>query len=251
MRLLQRWISTLMQSAQPPYVSGFSLKGGKRQCEVTNFKSPDEFMFHVLKEHFFGMRSSIPGLYTCRIPPCFDHSRSLHPNPQKYGFLMYWCYLYEGWRSRVEENLENHYKNHLPLADSICLNQGYAGHWIGERCSQPSLCPFYIRDVSKSMGDRLFVPNRKQGHEKHVENHIKKIDNKVLHPCPASASTCDGIPATCVIELMSKSTLADHILDVHGIQIFTKNILKRGGKARVDRKGKDPISVANLPGHTI
>lgn len=136
--------------------------------------------------------------------------------------LTWWCPFCCEFIVQDNKDISCHILNHSLAYDEVFYKRGYLPVCQNTLVVWPMHCPVCVRDTGKSPMERFKPPtysnnqSNLKGLLRHLIFHFESIDPLSMVSCPFSASTPDGIIATCKLTSIPMSSLYQHLLEGHG-----------------------------------
>ena len=210
--------------------------------DATTFSSWDDFRIHRITQH------AAP---TTVIP--VDQKTG---NPRA-EILVFWCKICQRAFSRTEEDEDHHFVHHLDDVRVALDKHGFSGIYRSYRWFHPSFCIFCLYDGDAGLSTQFADFYTDVAFRKHLERHLRDLNDDVSIVCPATKDTANGIRAVCHrTEPMSKGTLIAHLINDHKLAFnsdstFFKAMRKRARPVLGEKNVNEVVHGINASTRTM
>jgi hypothetical protein len=115
--------------------------------------------------------------------------------------------------------------HHLDDVRLALDKHGFSGiYYLSVRRFHPSFCIFCLYDGDAGLSTQFADFYTGFAFKKHLEKHLRDLNDDVSIVCPATTDTANGIRAVCHrTEAMSKDALVAHLTNEHKLAIDSNN----------------------------
>ena len=131
--------------------------------------------------------------------------------------FIYFCPFCQVYISRREELEHDHMATHTQDFANAIATRGPAGLWMFNKWLYPAFCPFCAYDTALRLVARMHQFGDLKSLLSHIAGHINELDVPV--PCPATATTPEGLPQCHETALLDSVQMAAHLVKEHGLDL--------------------------------
>ena len=186
--------------------------------DATTFSSWNDFRIHRVTQH----------AASTTVLPVDQKTR----NPRA-EILVFWCKICQRAISRTEEDEDHHFVHHLDDVQLALDKYDFSGIYYSVRWFHPSFCIFCLYDGDAGFSTQFADSYTGVAFQKHLEKHLRDLNDDVSIVCPATKDTPNGVRAVCHrTEPMSKDAFVAHLINDHKLAIDSDKVFFKATRKR-------------------
>ncbi|KAL8846969.1 MAG: hypothetical protein Q9221_007982 [Calogaya cf. arnoldii] len=168
----------------------------------------------------------------------------------KYAFLFCWCEICGAWQSRMQSDVDDHFRSHAAFINETLHTSGsYVGETSGNRTVRQSYCAFCLHNTELAWLDRINAVPVSDDLERsyyHTYRHVCHLTDDQRYRCPASMP-CADIDSHCTVDsVMTKHELIVHLEEEHGLVARQEEGRPNRKKKTLDKTNPETDDVATV-----